>query len=110
MEMLFDLDGEENLALKNQIDEAVNTAIEHAMQTGMRTAAVNVKLEVELQSVQSESGKVMLVPAYKYKMGIKLGSSYEAGKGKTTSRIGMWRDQEGYWHTQYADQQLSMVE
>lgn len=110
MEELFSLDNEEARDLKDSIGETVNTAIEHAMQSGMRHATVTVKLEVELQSVEQESGKVMLVPVYRYKAGIRIGGNYETGKGAVTSKMGMWRDRDGYWHTQYADQQLSMVE
>ena len=105
MEMLFDLDNPECRALKSEIGAAVNTAIEAAIRAGMTAADTNVKISSKMVSSNG-----MLVPTMNYKTTIKIGESYENGKGSLTGSIGMLRDKDGYWHTKYADQQLSMVE
>ena len=110
MEILFEMDNPESREVKNSIEEAVNTAIEYATQAGMRNAKVNVSLEVALVSENQGGRQTVLVSKILYKTGSKIGGNYDGGKGKIRGRLGMWRDQEGYWHTQYADQQLSMVE
>ena len=104
--MLFDLYEDEFGTLKREIDDTINTAIEAALRAGMRSAGVDIKVDITLRT----SGEKELKPEYKYKTKIKIGESYENGKGTIIGAIGMKQDEDGYWHQKMLDQQLSMVE
>lgn len=104
--MLFDIDSEQCTELRAVIEDTVNTAIQAALRAGMRTAGVDIKVDVSLLS----AGEKKLRPEYKYKTKIKIGESYENGKGTIVSEVGLKSDEEGYWSQVMLNKQLSMVE
>ena len=104
--MLFNIETDQFAGLRAEIDDAINTAIQAALRAGMRTAGVDVKVEVSLMT----AGEKELRPEYKYKTKIKIGESYENGKGTIVSDVGMRVDGDGYWSQVMLNKQLSMVE
>lgn len=106
--MIFDIDAENAQDLKGAVNETVNDAITAAIRAGMTGADVTVRLHVTLISRGVGTGKQLLEPQYKYKLGVKIGESYEAGKGQLDSPTGLYRDEAGYWHQQRLDEQMKM--
>lgn len=106
--MIFDIDAESNQELKVAINQVVNDAITAVIRAGMSGVDAGVNVRIVLISRGSSDGKSLLEPKYKYKTKIKIGESYEAGKGQLNSPFGMYRDEAGYWHQQRLDEQMKM--
>ena len=95
MEEIFDLFDEGNDDLVRDINETVNHAIDSAMRTGLKEAAANIKISVQME-VDNDG---IIHPIFTYKTGVKLGVSIDMLKGKKESLMGLVRDSSGYWRS-----------
>jgi hypothetical protein len=104
--MLFDIESDQFGEFRKEINNAVNAATMAALRAGMRTAGADIKIEINLMT----AGEKELRPEYKYKTKVKIGESYENGKGTIVSDIGLKAREDGYWSQVMMSKQLSMVE
>lgn len=104
--MLFDIESDQFGGLRMEINDVINAAIQAALRAGMRTAGADIKIEINLMT----AGEKELRPEYKYKTKVKIGESYENGKGTIVSDIGLKAREDGYWSQIMMSKQLSMVE
>ena len=95
MDELFNLFDPENEDLVRDINETVNHAIDTALRTGIKEAAANVKISIEMY-VNSDG---FVVPVFKYKTKVNVGMTIPMKGGKRESALALYKEDGRFWRT-----------